>query len=118
MIIGEMSIFDQSKLRETCGDDPEFCALVLDEFVRSGREGLDGLGEALLLGDTERAYHALHTLKGSARTVGAEEFATISAEWEARVAQDGLAETAEGLGQLEEAWDRLITHLAERREAA
>ncbi|HRI43158.1 MAG TPA: Hpt domain-containing protein [Fimbriimonadaceae bacterium] len=113
-----MSIFDESKLREISGGDRSFIVLVLDEFTRSGHECLERLREAAEHGDSEGAHQLLHTLKGSARTVGAEEMGELAGRWETRVQQEGLGSIATCLQELEQAWHRLMIHLDEQREAA
>lgn len=113
-----MSIFDQSKLRETCGDDPAFWAIVLDEFESSGEEGLCALRVAVERGDLDRAYHALHTLKGSARTVGAEEIGDVAARWESALTEHGPGVPAIDLDEIEAAWRRFVSHRRGLREAA
>lgn len=113
-----MSIFDESKLRETCGSDRSFLALVLDEFVRSGKECLERAREAATQGDTDSVYRTLHTLKGSACTVGAVEVSEIAGRWENQVHREGLRDIESGLQELDQAWQRFLIHLDEHREAA
>ena len=59
------------ELRESVGDDPEFLAELVDDFLQDAPIQLESLREAATSGDAARAMRAAHTLKGNSRTFGA-----------------------------------------------
>ena len=78
------------ELRESVGDDPEFLAELVDDFLADAPAQLESLREAATSGDAAGARRAAHTLKGNSRTFGAGELASLCQE----------AETAAGEGDL------------------
>ena len=71
------------------GDDPEFVAELIDDFLADAPIQLESLREAASRATQPRARRAAHTLKGNSRTFGAGELASLCQE----------AETAAGRGR-------------------
>jgi len=94
------SALDQTVLRELCksiGNDPEFLAELVGDFLADEPTQLESLRHAATSGDTIGATRAAHTLKGNSRTFGAEELASLCQE----------AETAAGAGDLDAVLSRV-----------
>jgi HPt (histidine-containing phosphotransfer) domain-containing protein len=85
------------ELRESVGDDPEFLAELIDEFLQDAPAQLESLREAATSGDATRARRAAHTLKGNSRTFGAGQLASLCQE----------AEASAGLGDLDAVLSRV-----------
>src|SRR5687767_1921348 len=71
------------ELRESVGDDPEFLAELIDDFLADAPAQLEALRHAAIAGDATSAIRAAHTLKGNSRTFGAGELAATCQEAEA-----------------------------------
>lgn len=108
-----MKTLDMEQLRQSCGDDPEFWAAVLDEFSRVSAEGFDSLKRAVADGDAAGALKVLHGIKGSGRTVGAEELAEMAAELETDVAREGIEALRRKMPEFSAALDRINVRSAE-----
>jgi HPt (histidine-containing phosphotransfer) domain-containing protein len=87
------------QLCESVGDDPEFLAELVDDFLQDAPAQLESLRGAATSGDATAARRAAHTLKGNSRTFGAGNLASLC---------EG-AETAAGVGDL----DAVLAHLDE-----
>jgi hypothetical protein len=82
--------------------------------ARADRTNCDGVGA----GDAATVGAAAHTLKGSARAVGADEFAAIALELEQAGKQGNLADAPDTLQRLQTYWQSLEAYLQERLAAA
>src|SRR2546430_8327145 len=85
------------ELRESVGDDPDFLAELIDDFLSDAPSQLESLHGAAISGDATRARRAAHTLKGNSRTFGGNELASLC--------QD--AEAAAGAGDLDAVLSRV-----------
>jgi PAS domain S-box-containing protein len=65
-------------LAEITGGDEEFQRELLQEFLRTLPPLLEQVEQSLHAGDYKSLVHAAHTIKGSARAVGARSFAEIA----------------------------------------
>lgn len=63
---------DPSYLSEMAEGDTEFILELLDTFVETAADLLEGIQAAAADRDTDKAIYAAHTLKGSSRSIGAE----------------------------------------------
>lgn len=91
----DSAMLDQ--LRESVGDDPEFLAELVDEFLQDAPVQLESLRGAATSGAAADAGRAAHTLKGNSRTFGAMQLASLCQQ----------AETAAGSGDLAAVLSRL-----------
>jgi len=69
-------------LNEITGGDEEFIAELLGDFASQTPDLIEQIATAVAQGDAATVGAAAHTLKGSARAVGADEFAAIAFELE------------------------------------
>ena len=83
-------------LNEITGGDAEFIAELLGDFVSQTPELMEQIATAVAQGDAVTLGKAAHTLKGSARAIGADEFAAIAFELEQAGKQGDLANALEG----------------------
>ena len=73
------------RLRDSYGLDEESEREVLEEFLGSTEERLARLGGAIASGDMTAVQHEAHTIKGSARTIGADTLGSTCQEIEEAV---------------------------------
>jgi HPt (histidine-containing phosphotransfer) domain-containing protein len=104
-------------LRASVGGDEAFFAELVDELLADAPRQLAALREAASTGDAEGARRAAHTLKGNARTFGAEELAVIGLELETAAAGGDLATVLTRLDAIDEAWVRTRAALVDERGA-
>ena len=78
------------ELRESVGDDPEFVAELIDDFLADAPAQLESLARGGDLGRRDRRRRAAHTLKGNGRTFGAGKLASLCQEAEAAAGADDL----------------------------
>jgi HPt (histidine-containing phosphotransfer) domain-containing protein len=95
------------ELRETVGDDPEFIAELVDEFLRDAPTQLESLREGATSGDAARATRAAHTLKGNSRTFGAMELASLCQEAEAAARLGDLEAVLSRVDAIDREWGRV-----------
>lgn len=95
------------ELRASVGDDPVFVAELIDEFVEEAPRQLEILREAAATGDADSARRAAHTLKGNARTFGAEGLASLCLEAETAAAAGDLDLVRQRLSSVEAEWSRV-----------
>ena len=76
------------ELRDSVGGDHEFVAELVDDFLTDAPGQLETLRAALSSHDSDLARRAAHTLKGTSRTFGAEELASLCQEAEAAAADE------------------------------
>ena len=105
-------------LNEITGGDAEFIAELLGDFVSQTPALMEQIATALAQGDAATVGAAAHTLKGSARAVGADEFAAIALELEQAGKQGNLADAPDTLQRLQTYWQSLEAYLQERLAAA
>jgi HPt (histidine-containing phosphotransfer) domain-containing protein len=104
-------------LRASVGGDEAFFAELVDELFADAPRQLAALREAASSGDAEGAHRAAHTLKGNARTFGAEELAALGLELETAAADGDLATVLNRLDAMDEAWVRTRAALVDQRGA-
>lgn len=80
-------VFDYLHMEELSGGDPEFELEIVQTFLESVPELLQTVEQSLEAGDTHSVGRALHTMKGSARSIGANRFATECYQMEQKLAQ-------------------------------
>lgn len=104
------------ELRASVGGDQAFVAELIDDFVAQAPRLLQTMREAATTGETEEARRAAHTLKGNARTFGAEGLASLCLEAETAAAAGDLDTVRQGLEPLEAEWDRVREALVAARD--
>ena len=95
------------ELRESVGNDQEFFAEIIDDFVADAPVQLEVLREAASSGDATRATRAAHTLKGNSRTFGAVALASLSQDAEAAAAAGDLTGVLSRLDEIDSEWGRV-----------
>jgi HPt (histidine-containing phosphotransfer) domain-containing protein len=106
------------ELREGVGGDREFFAELVDDFLADAPAQLESLRETSASGDADGARRAAHTLKGTSRTFGAAELASICQEAEHAAAAgdlDAVLSRVEGIGA---EWARVRADLLALRDGA
>lgn len=88
------SVFMVDEVLGRLQGDREIVGIIVAQFIESTEGELRAIEEAMRRGDRARSRLLLHTLKGAAATVGAEELSRLSAALEA-------AEREKDYGQLE-----------------
>ena len=81
---------------------------VFEDFVNESTELVDGATEAYANGDIPTVKSNLHTLKGSAGTVGVSQIAEIARDAEWRLKSDDTSTLSEALPELKRAYDRFL----------
>jgi len=104
-------IYDPSVLGASFGDDGEFVASVLEEFLHSAAQQIDVIASAQPASDIEAIVRAAHTLKGSARTVGALRLAEVGAEFEVLAGSGQIESASAVVGKLREEYRLLREEL-------
>ena len=104
------------ELRQSVGDDPEFLAELIDDFLADAPVQLESLRRAAGAGDAVLARRAAHTLKGNSRTFGAGQLASICQEAEAAAVADKLDAVLSRLDEIEREWARVSTELVALRD--
>ena len=99
------------ELRQSVGDDPEFVAELIDDFLADAPFQLESLREAATSGDAIRATRAAHTLKGQSRTFGAGELASLCQEAEAAAGAGDLDAVLARLDEIDAEWRRVGAEL-------
>ena len=99
------------ELRESVGDDPEFFAELVGDFLADAPGQLEALREAATSGDSDSARRAAHTLKGNGRTFGAGDLASVCQEAESAAAAGDLDAVSARLDDIDREWDRARTEL-------
>ena len=99
------------ELRQSVGDDPEFVAELIDDFLADAPFQLESLREAATSGDAIRATRAAHTLKGHSRTFGAGELASLCMEAEAAAGAGDLDAVLSRLDEIDAEWRRVGAEL-------
>jgi HPt (histidine-containing phosphotransfer) domain-containing protein len=105
------------ELRASVGDDDQFLAELIDEFLADAPVQLSSLREALASADAERARRAAHTLKGTSRTFGADALGSLCQEVEAAVHVGELDASLARIDSIDAEWDRVRRELVMLRAA-
>lgn len=105
----DRGVFGQ--LRESVGDDPEFLAELVDEFVRDAPVQLGLLRAAATSGDATDARRAAHTLKGNSRTFGATHLASLCEDAETAARDGDLTGVLSHLDAIDSEWRRVSAEL-------
>jgi HPt (histidine-containing phosphotransfer) domain-containing protein len=105
-------------LNEIAGGDTEFIAELLGDFVSQTPALIEQITTALAQGDAATVGRVAHALKGSARAVGADEFAAIAFELEQAGKQGNLTDAPDALHRLQTYWQSLEAYLQEQIAAA
>lgn len=86
---------------------------IFEEFINEGTELVNGALDAFALGDIPTVKSHLHTLKGSAGTIGVARVADVAREAEARLKVNDASQLATELAVLRQAFDEfLVQHRA------
>ncbi|MFN7162711.1 MAG: Hpt domain-containing protein [Fimbriimonadales bacterium] len=101
-------------LNEISGGDEEFIAEILSDFTAQMPELIEQIVSAVARGDAATLGKVAHTLKGSARAVGADEFAAIAFELEQAGKQGDLTGAPAALQRLQAYWETLAEYLQQR----
>ena len=99
------------ELRESVGDDPEFLAELIGDFIADAPAQLESLREAAGSGDAATARRAAHTLKGNSRTFGAGELASLCQEAEAAATAGELDAVLTHVDEIDREWARVRAEL-------
>jgi histidine phosphotransfer protein HptB len=99
------------ELRESVGGDAEFLAELVDEFLADAPSQLESLRDAAAAEDAETCRRAAHTLKGNARTFGAEKLALLCLEVETAAAAGDLGVARARVEAISEAWSEVRSEL-------
>jgi two-component system sensor histidine kinase/response regulator len=105
-------------LNEITGGDAEFIAELLGDFVSQTPELMEQIATAVAQGDAATLGKAAHTLKGSARAIGADEFAAIAFELEQAGKRGDLSNAPDALQRLQAYWQSLEAYLQQQIAAA
>ena len=105
-----------TELRESVGGDAEFVAELIDDFVADAPIQIETLRRSATLGDAGAARRAAHTLKGNARTFGANELASLCEEAEAAAGASELGAVLQCLDGIEREWARVRAELVVARD--
>jgi HPt (histidine-containing phosphotransfer) domain-containing protein len=100
-----------AELRESVGDDPEFVAELIDDFLAAAPAQLELLSEAATSGDAPGANRVAHTLKGTARMFGARGLASLCQDAETAAGAGDLDAVRARLSGIAEEWARVGTEL-------
>ncbi len=104
------------ELRESVGDDPEFVAELVGDFLADAPDQLATLRDATGSGDAPGAMRAAHTLKGNSRTFGAMELASLCQDAEAAARAGDLESVSGRLDAIESEWSRVSVALLSWRD--
>jgi HPt (histidine-containing phosphotransfer) domain-containing protein len=104
------------ELRESVGDDPEFVAELIDDFVADAPSQLESLRDAATSGDATRAGRAAHTLKGNSRTFGGKELASLCQEAETAAGAGDLDAVLSRVDEIDREWLRVRAELLAHRD--
>jgi len=105
-----------SELRVSVGDDPEFLAELIDDFLEDAPTQVAALREAVASGDATSARRAAHTLKGTSRTFGAGELASLCQDAETAADSGDLGAAHSRLDGIEREWNRVRAELLAVRD--
>ena len=104
------------ELRESVGDDPEFVAELVGDFLADAPTQLEALRVSAASADAVAARRAAHTLKGNSRTFGAGRLASLCQEAEAAAGAGDLAAVVSGMDEIDQEWVRVRAELVALRD--
>jgi len=104
------------ELRASVGGDQEFVAELVDDFLADAPALLEALRSAAASDDASTAGRAAHTLKGTSRTFGAHELASMCQEAEAAATAGDVASVAARLDGIDAEWVRVRAELLSYRD--
>ena len=81
---------------------------IFEEFVNEGTDLVNGANDAYALGDIPTVKSHLHTLKGSAGTIGVARVAYIAREAEGKLKVNDITQLAQELMELTKAFDEFL----------
>ncbi|MCB0192659.1 MAG: response regulator [Anaerolineae bacterium] len=96
-------IFNREKLVEVLGDDNDFVKEVILDFLLQMESQVPEAATSIATEDIEQLRKVVHSLKGSAATVGAERFYDIACRLETLGRENRLAEAQAIVAELESA---------------
>jgi HPt (histidine-containing phosphotransfer) domain-containing protein len=105
-------------LRQSIGDDPEFFAELVDDFLADAPTQLQSLRDTATSGDAIGARRAAHTLKGNSRTFGATELASLCQEAEAAAGAGDLDAVISRADEIDREWGRVRVELVALRDGS
>jgi HPt (histidine-containing phosphotransfer) domain-containing protein len=100
-----------AELCESVGDDPEFLAELIGDFLEDAPVQLETLRDAVATGDTTTARRAAHTLKGNSRTFGAGVLASLCQEAESAAGAGELDAVLARMDEIDREWARVSAAL-------
>lgn len=105
------SPIDSDFLMEMTGGDPAFTQEILEEFLKTIPPLMQEVEQAVMSGDSGRLARAGHTIKGSARAVGAQRFSDIAYELEMAGKNQNLQDAPTWVATMHEEWQRLSDYI-------
>jgi signal transduction histidine kinase/DNA-binding response OmpR family regulator len=109
--VRRMQLIDWEHLEEITGGDVEFQVELFQEFIAQMPTLLSQLESALALGDAATFGRVAHTLKGSARSIGADPLAEDAYKLEQMGKAGDLSGAHEALQALHKSWHALHAYL-------
>jgi HPt (histidine-containing phosphotransfer) domain-containing protein len=104
---------DGTVLALLTGGDPNEAKALMEDFLATTADDLQGLSGARSAGDLERLARQAHKIKGAARLVGAHPLAEAAAAAEAAAKSADWSEVLPRCADVETAVERLKRHVAE-----
>jgi PAS domain S-box-containing protein len=105
---------DHAFLTEMTGGDEEFTRELLQEFLRTIPPLLSQVEQSVNAGDSEALARAAHTIKGSARSVGARAFAEIAFAVEQAGKEQRMGDASGAVQSLFAEWQRVQGYIEEQ----
>lgn len=104
-------VLDREVALKRLGGNEQLLASLVGFFLEDAPVLMGQLTEAIDAGDTKKAAHRAHSLKGLAATFEALPFQLLAAEIEALASGGNLPQLAPGIQKLHFEYDRLTTEL-------
>jgi HPt (histidine-containing phosphotransfer) domain-containing protein len=111
----DMRVLDE--LSASVGNDKEFVAELVDDFLADAPAQVEALRAAASSGDPDVARRAAHTLKGTSRTFGATALAALCQNAEAAAGIGDLDSVRSQLDAIDGEWSRTRTALLSIRDS-
>ena len=102
---------DLAGVLEITGDDPEFLAEFIQEFLGSTASQIDRLKSALSQEDAATAEREAHSIKGSAAAFGAEPLRELAFRVEQLASEEALDTASDALADLDQEWTQVVQEL-------
>ncbi len=109
---GDLPVFERKALPERLLGDEALAAALVRKFMGDAPALLAQIRTAADSGEKKTLHRILHTLKGSAATMGAPSLSAKAAELESMLQSQGPAGVAAGLPALEDEFERLREAIA------